>query len=129
MRHLICLAALALMSCGGDDKEYGPVSGPSPVAVLNCPGSGTGSGGVATPTTRIGGVTTVSPTCPTGRCGGSTFCSTCQSKSRRLNGIPVQGDNSVGDTRITNTFDCGDITVNEPAPVSPVVIQPVVITP
>jgi hypothetical protein len=96
--------------------------------VLNCPGSGAGGGGIVTPTTRIGG-TTVGTTCPTGRCG-ATFCATCQSKSRQLNGIPVESPvNSVGDTKITNTFDCGDITVNEPAPVSPVVVTPVIITP
>jgi hypothetical protein len=126
--HLALITALGLLGCGGDESGTGPVAGPSSVLQVNCPGSGTG-GGLVTPTTRVGaGATGVGATCPT--CTRGT-CLTCQAKSRRLQGVPVQGDNSVGDTRIDVTADCGDITFSEPAPVvaNPVVIQPVVITP
>lgn len=127
LRVLALLGMLALVQCGGDDSGTGPVAGPSPILQVNCPGSGTGAG-FTTPTARFG---TTGSSCPTGRCAPTTVCSTCQSKSRVLQGIPVQGDNSVGDTKITNTIDCGDITISEPPPVvaNPVVIQPVVITP
>ena len=126
MRPYALIVAALLTSCGGDDSGTGPVAGPSQVMQVNCPGSGVG-GGLGTPTARIGTFSTSGATCPT--CGRS--CLTCQSKSRTLQGIPVQGDNSVGDTKITNTVDCGDITITPEPPVlaQPVVVQPVVITP